>query len=60
MSNKKNLEACLKNSHDWAIGQIDNLKGLGLHADSNAIAAEFREWLDESIDEHDIFSFNRT
>jgi len=60
MSSKKNLEECLRHSHDWAVEQIAILEGLGLHADSHAIADEFREWLDDTIDEHDIFSFNTT
>ena len=50
------LEQTLRTSHDWAVDRIHTLcedKGI---EDAQAIQAEFREWMDPDISEHDVFS----
>ena len=50
------LEQTLRTSHDWAVDSIHTLcedKGI---EDAQAIQAEFREWMDPYISEHDVFS----
>ena len=50
------LEQTLRTSHDWAVDRIHTLcedKGI---EDAQAIRAEFREWMDPDISEHDVFS----
>jgi hypothetical protein len=50
------LEQTLRTSHDWAVDRIHTLcenKGI---EDAHAIQAEFREWMNPDISEHDVFS----
>lgn len=50
------LEQTLRTSHDWAVDRIHTLcenKGI---EDAQAIQAEFREWMNPDISEHDVFS----
>jgi hypothetical protein len=52
------LEQTLRTSHDWAVDRIHTLcedKGI---EDAQAIQAEFSEWLNPEIQEHDIISFS--
>lgn len=54
--NMTTLEQTLRTSHDWAVDRIHTLcedKGIG---DAQAIQAEFREWMNPDISEHDVFS----
>lgn len=46
----------LKNSHDWAIDRIHILCDKNKIEDAHAIQAEFKEWLNPEIEEHDVFS----
>ena len=53
------LETTLKNNYDWAIHRMDVLCKLGTYEDileADSIRAEFREWLNPNIDDHDILS----
>jgi hypothetical protein len=50
------LEQTLRSSHDWALDRIDTLHRSKNIQDSLSIQAEFREWMDPDIPEHDIFS----
>lgn len=50
------LEQTLRNSHDWAIDRIYTLCENKSIEDAHAIQAEFSEWLNPDIPEHDIFS----
>jgi hypothetical protein len=50
------LEQTLKFSHDWAIDRIHILCENDRLDDAHAIQAEFSEWMNPNIDEHDIFS----
>jgi hypothetical protein len=46
----------MRTSHDWAVDRIHTLcenKGI---ENAQAIQAEFREWMDPDIPEHDVFS----
>jgi hypothetical protein len=50
------LEQTLRTSHDWAVDRIHTLcenKGI---EDAQAIQAEFKEWMNPDIPEHDVFS----
>jgi hypothetical protein len=49
------LEKTLKISHDWAIDRIHQLSEMNIE-DAYSIQSEFREWFDESIEDHDIIS----
>lgn len=49
------LEKTLRQSHDWAIDRIHYLSEMNID-DAYAIQAEFSEWLNPDIPEHDIFS----
>lgn len=54
--NMTTLEQTLRTSHDWAVDRIHTLcenKGI---EDAQAIQAEFREWMDPEIPQHDVFS----
>jgi hypothetical protein len=50
------LEQTLKFSHDWAIDRIHILCENDNLEDAHAIQAEFSEWMNPNINEHDIFS----
>ena len=57
------LEQTLKNTHDWSRERIHVLCEKGevesipsLKDDAFSIFAEFEEWYDEDVDDHDIFS----
>lgn len=49
------LEETLRNSHDWAIDRIHMLSELDID-DAHSIQAEFSEWLNPEIENHDIYS----
>lgn len=49
------LEQTLKSSHDWAIDRIHYLSNKNIE-DAHAIQAEFSEWLNPDIEDHDIYS----
>jgi hypothetical protein len=49
------LEQTLRQSHDWAIDRIHYLSEQDID-DAQSIQAEFSEWLNPDILEHDIFS----
>lgn len=49
------LEQTLRTSHDWAIDRIHYLSEKNID-DAYAIQAEFREWMNPDIPEHDVFS----
>jgi hypothetical protein len=49
------LEETLRSSHDWAIDRIHYLSERDID-DAHSIQAEFSEWLNPDILEHDIFS----
>jgi len=49
------LEQTLSETYDWAIDRIHHLSEIDLE-DAYAIQEEFSEWLDPSVDDHDIFS----
>ena len=54
--NMTTIEQTMRISHDWAVDRIHTLcenKGI---EDAQAIQAEFREWMDPEIPEHDVFS----
>lgn len=50
------LEMTLRKSHDWAIDRIHTLCEDMSFDDAHAIQAEFSEWFDPDILDHDIFS----
>lgn len=50
------LEQTLRQSHDWAIDRIHTLCENKNIEDAHAIQAEFSEWMNPDILEHDIFS----
>jgi len=56
------LEETLKLSRDWAVDRMHTILELpskdpmACVEDAHAIQAEFSEWLDPDIKEHDIFS----
>ena len=50
------LEQTLRTSHDWAVDRIHTLCENKGTEDARAIQAEFREWMDPEISEHDVFS----
>jgi hypothetical protein len=49
------LEQTLRTSHDWAIDRIHYLSEKNID-DAYAIQAEFSEWMNPDIPEHDVFS----
>ncbi len=49
------LEQTLRQSHDWAIDRIHYLSERDID-NAQSIQAEFSEWLNPDILEHDIFS----
>ena len=49
------LEQTLRQSHDWAIDRIHYLSERDID-NAQSIRAEFSEWLNPDILEHDIFS----
>ena len=53
------LETVLQTNYHWAHHRMDILCRLGTKEDieeANSIGEEFHEWLDPSIDDHDILS----
>lgn len=56
------LEDTLKATHDWAVDRIHTLceiptyDSIGTIEDAHAIRAEFYEWLDPEIEDHEIYS----
>jgi len=50
------LEQTLRNSHDWAIDRIHTFCEDKNIEDAHAIQAEFSEWMNPDIPEHDVFS----
>jgi hypothetical protein len=54
-SNMTLLEQTLRTSHDWAIDRIHYLSEKNID-DAHAIQAEFSEWMNPDIPEHDVFS----
>ena len=56
------LEETLRQTHDWAVDRIHTLCEIPTYnavdtlEDAHAIKAEFSEWLDPEIEDHDIFS----
>lgn len=50
------LEQTLRSSHDWAIDRIHTLCENEDIENAYAIKAEFKEWMNPDIPEHDIFS----
>lgn len=50
------LEQTLRMTHDWAIDRMDTLYHQNRHADVAAIKIEFYEWMDPTIDNHDVVS----
>jgi len=55
-SNMTLLEQTLRTSHDWAVDRIHTLCEDNGIEDAQAIQAEFREWMNPNIPEHDVFS----
>lgn len=51
------LEEILRIDCDWANERIQELHLETRYADMCAIQVEFYEWLDPTVDEHDVFSF---
>ena len=50
------LEDTLRQSHDWAIDRIHTLCENKSIEDAHAIQAEFSEWMNPDIFEHDVLS----
>ena len=55
------LETTLSQIHDWAIDRIHHLcefdeGSISSLEDAYALQSEFSEWLNPSIEDHDIFS----
>ena len=56
------LEDTLKATHDWAVDRIHTLCEIPTYnvistvEDAHAIKAEFCEWLDPEIEDHEIYS----
>jgi hypothetical protein len=50
------LEQTLRTSHDWAVDRIHTLCENKSIEDAHSIQAEFSEWMNPDIPEHDIFS----
>lgn len=50
------LEQTLRMTHDWAIDRMDDLYHQNRHADIAAIRTEFYEWMDPTIENHDVVS----
>jgi hypothetical protein len=50
------LEQTLRSSHDWAVDRIHTLCEDKDIESAHAIQAEFSEWMNPDISEHDIFS----
>jgi len=57
------LEQTLKNTHDWSRDRIHVLCERGevesipsLTSDAFSIFAEFEEWYDDDLEDHDVFS----
>ena len=46
----------LRHSHDWAVDRIHTLCEDNSIEDAHAIQAEFSEWMNPDIPEHDVFS----
>jgi len=56
---KELLEETLRYSHNWAVNRIHSLKTFHESKsveDANSILAEFSEWIDPDIEDHDILS----
>lgn len=56
------LEETLKQTHDWAVDRLHTLCDIQTYnviesiEDAHALQAEFAEWLDPEIEDHDIYS----
>jgi len=50
------LEYTLRISHDWAVDRMHLLCQQKNIEDAHSIQAEFSEWLNPDIPEHDVFS----
>lgn len=50
------LETTLKQSHDWALDRIHFHSENKNYKDASSIRMEFCEWLDITIQDHDVFS----
>jgi len=50
------IEQTMRTSHDWAVDRIHTLCEDNGIEDAQAIRAEFREWMDPEIPQHDVFS----
>jgi hypothetical protein len=50
------LEQTLRSSHDWAVDRIHTLCEDKDIESAHAIQAEFSEWMNPDISEHDVFS----
>ncbi len=50
------LESTLRQTHDWAVDQMHFLCELNQIENAHAIQCEFSEWLDPTIDRHDVLS----
>ena len=50
------LEQTLRSSHDWAVDRIGTLHKSKNIQNAAALEAEFKEWMNPDILEHDIFS----
>jgi len=51
------LEQTLKNTHDWSRERIHVLCEEGkMQDDAFALFTEFKEWYDDDLEDHDIFS----
>jgi hypothetical protein len=54
--NMTTIEQTMRTSHDWAVDRIHTLCEDNGIEDAQAIQAEFREWMDPEIPQHDVFS----
>ena len=56
------LESTLQNTHDWAVDRLHTLCDsksddlLESVENAHALRAEFAEWLDPTVEDHDIYS----
>lgn len=56
------LESTLQNTHDWAVDRLHTLcdvrtdEVLESIENANSLRAEFSEWLDPSVEDHEIYS----
>lgn len=58
MEPNASLEDALRASHDWVTTRIHALKKKTNSEDAAALQSELDEWLDKSIEEHDIYSLD--